>query len=144
MCTCVRRNFCFTSWHLYNPLLLSSTVLSQSQAEAHYKGNRHARRVKGIETSKGRPQEGDKPYSVPPTSPSPPGAPIAVSDSESVKAGEFLLQKKKEKKKIESSTICPELFCWKMKHKLCKNNKKHLISAALHWLVFVNVTQKTV
>uniref|UniRef100_A0A674APX4 Zinc finger protein 385A n=1 Tax=Salmo trutta TaxID=8032 RepID=A0A674APX4_SALTR len=31
-----------------------------SQAEAHYKGNRHARRVKGIETSKSRPQEGDK------------------------------------------------------------------------------------
>ncbi|XP_008317079.1 zinc finger protein 385A isoform X1 [Cynoglossus semilaevis] len=61
---------------------------SESQAEAHYKGNRHARRVKGIETSKGRPQEGDKPYSVPPTSPSPPGAPIAVSDSESVKADE--------------------------------------------------------
>ncbi|XP_038863465.1 zinc finger protein 385A-like isoform X1 [Salvelinus namaycush] len=33
---------------------------SESQAEAHYKGNRHARRVKGIETSKSRPQEGDK------------------------------------------------------------------------------------
>uniref|UniRef100_A0A667WYU0 Zinc finger protein 385A n=1 Tax=Myripristis murdjan TaxID=586833 RepID=A0A667WYU0_9TELE len=49
---------------------------SESQAEAHYKGNRHARRVKGIETSKSRPQEGDKPQTVPPTSsPSPPGAP---------------------------------------------------------------------
>ncbi|KAI4824616.1 hypothetical protein KUCAC02_013115 [Chaenocephalus aceratus] len=32
---------------------------SESQAEAHYKGNRHARRIKGIETSKSRPQEGD-------------------------------------------------------------------------------------
>uniref|UniRef100_A0A3B4UF69 Zinc finger protein 385A n=1 Tax=Seriola dumerili TaxID=41447 RepID=A0A3B4UF69_SERDU len=54
-----------------------------SQAEAHYKGNRHARRVKGIETSKSRPQEGDKPHTVPPTSsPSPPGAPGTVSDSE--------------------------------------------------------------
>ncbi|KAM3872325.1 zinc finger protein 385A [Diretmus argenteus] len=49
---------------------------SESQAEAHYKGNRHARRVKGIETSKSRPQEGDKTPTVPPTSsPSPPGAP---------------------------------------------------------------------
>uniref|UniRef100_A0A3Q0T3Y8 Zinc finger protein 385A n=1 Tax=Amphilophus citrinellus TaxID=61819 RepID=A0A3Q0T3Y8_AMPCI len=49
---------------------------SESQAEAHYKGNRHARRVKGIETSKSRPQEGDKPHTLPPTSsPSPPGAP---------------------------------------------------------------------
>uniref|UniRef100_A0A8D3DXW0 Zinc finger protein 385A n=1 Tax=Scophthalmus maximus TaxID=52904 RepID=A0A8D3DXW0_SCOMX len=62
---------------------------SESQAEAHYKGNRHARRVKGIETSKSRPQEGDKPHTVPPTSsPSPPGAPSTVSDSEPSKAGE--------------------------------------------------------
>uniref|UniRef100_A0A673CY09 Zinc finger protein 385A n=1 Tax=Sphaeramia orbicularis TaxID=375764 RepID=A0A673CY09_9TELE len=45
-----------------------------SQAEAHYKGNRHARRVKGIETTKtARLQDGDK--QPPPTtaSPSPPG-----------------------------------------------------------------------
>ncbi|KAM6977150.1 zinc finger protein 385A [Aplochiton taeniatus] len=55
---------------------------SESQAEAHYKGNRHARRVKGIETSKSRPQEGEKPALVPATSPSPPGATIAVPDSE--------------------------------------------------------------
>ncbi|TNN56938.1 Zinc finger protein 385A [Liparis tanakae] len=54
---------------------------SESQAEAHYKGNRHARRVKGIETSKSRPQEGDKPPTVPPTSsPSPPIAPGTVLD----------------------------------------------------------------
>ncbi|KAJ8369961.1 hypothetical protein SKAU_G00099890 [Synaphobranchus kaupii] len=33
---------------------------SESQAEAHYKGNRHARRVKGIETSKSRPHDADK------------------------------------------------------------------------------------
>uniref|UniRef100_A0A3B3ZYS4 C2H2-type domain-containing protein n=1 Tax=Periophthalmus magnuspinnatus TaxID=409849 RepID=A0A3B3ZYS4_9GOBI len=34
---------------------------SESQAEAHYKGNRHARRVKGIETTKnGRIQDGDR------------------------------------------------------------------------------------
>uniref|UniRef100_A0A3Q3B961 Zinc finger protein 385A n=1 Tax=Kryptolebias marmoratus TaxID=37003 RepID=A0A3Q3B961_KRYMA len=45
---------------------------SESQAEAHYKGNRHARRVKGIETSKtSRLQDGDK--QPPPASPSPPG-----------------------------------------------------------------------
>ncbi|CAL9703016.1 unnamed protein product [Knipowitschia caucasica] len=55
---------------------------SESQAEAHYKGNRHARRVKGIETSKSRPQDGDKPPTVPPTSsPSPPGV-QSCSDSE--------------------------------------------------------------
>uniref|UniRef100_A0A669B7T0 Zinc finger protein 385A n=1 Tax=Oreochromis niloticus TaxID=8128 RepID=A0A669B7T0_ORENI len=54
-----------------------------SQAEAHYKGNRHARRVKGIETSKSRPQEGDKPHTLPPTSsPSPPGAPGTAPDNE--------------------------------------------------------------
>uniref|UniRef100_A0A4W5KF14 Zinc finger protein 385A n=1 Tax=Hucho hucho TaxID=62062 RepID=A0A4W5KF14_9TELE len=46
---------------------------SESQAEAHYKGNRHARRVKGIETSKTRPKEGDKPAAHPTASPSPPG-----------------------------------------------------------------------
>ncbi|XP_071191746.1 zinc finger protein 385A-like [Salvelinus alpinus] len=46
---------------------------SESQAEAHYKGNRHARRVKGIETSKTRPQEGDKLPTLPTATPSPPG-----------------------------------------------------------------------
>ncbi|XP_036839555.1 zinc finger protein 385A isoform X2 [Oncorhynchus mykiss] len=46
---------------------------SESQAEAHYKGNRHARRVKGIETSKTRPQEGDKLATLPTAAPSPPG-----------------------------------------------------------------------
>ncbi|XP_030590042.1 zinc finger protein 385A isoform X1 [Archocentrus centrarchus] len=62
---------------------------SESQAEAHYKGNRHARRVKGIETSKSRPQEGDKPHTLPPTSsPSPPGAPGTAPDSEPIKADE--------------------------------------------------------
>uniref|UniRef100_A0A3P9IPJ7 Zinc finger protein 385A n=1 Tax=Oryzias latipes TaxID=8090 RepID=A0A3P9IPJ7_ORYLA len=61
---------------------------SESQAEAHYKGNRHARRVKGIETSKSRPQERDKLHSLPPTSsPSPPGAPGSATDSEPSKAG---------------------------------------------------------
>lgn len=64
-------------------------VLPQSQAEAHYKGNRHARRVKGIETSKSRPQEGDKPHAVPPTSsPSPSGAAGTPPDSEPSKSGE--------------------------------------------------------
>ncbi|XP_041097481.1 zinc finger protein 385A-like [Polyodon spathula] len=43
---------------------------SESQAEAHYKGNRHARRVKGIETSKSRPRESDKPL-LPASTPSP-------------------------------------------------------------------------
>ncbi|CAB1452646.1 unnamed protein product [Pleuronectes platessa] len=62
---------------------------SESQAEAHYKGNRHARRIKGIETSKSRPQEGDKPHTVPPTcSPSPPGPPSIISDIEPSKADE--------------------------------------------------------
>uniref|UniRef100_A0A671MBJ9 Zinc finger protein 385A-like n=1 Tax=Sinocyclocheilus anshuiensis TaxID=1608454 RepID=A0A671MBJ9_9TELE len=44
---------------------------SESQAEAHYKGNRHARRVKGIETSKSRPQERSAAISAPPTPESP-------------------------------------------------------------------------
>ncbi|XP_037346125.2 zinc finger protein 385A-like [Pungitius pungitius] len=47
---------------------------SESQAEAHYKGNRHARRVKGIETSKtARLHEGDKQPTPPTASPSPTG-----------------------------------------------------------------------
>ncbi|XP_061842453.1 zinc finger protein 385A isoform X5 [Nerophis lumbriciformis] len=56
---------------------------SESQAESHYKGNRHARRVKGIETSKSR-QDGDKPSQTvtPTTSPSPPGAQGAAIDGE--------------------------------------------------------------
>ncbi|XP_063064281.1 zinc finger protein 385A isoform X2 [Engraulis encrasicolus] len=62
---------------------------SESQAEAHYKGNRHARRVKGIETSKSRPAEGDKPSPVPTSSPSPPGsAAPAAPDSDPSKADE--------------------------------------------------------
>ncbi|XP_062871692.1 zinc finger protein 385A isoform X1 [Trichomycterus rosablanca] len=59
---------------------------SESQAEAHYKGNRHARRVKGIETSKTRPQDSDKPPPGPTSSPSPLGA--TNSDSDSTKAEE--------------------------------------------------------
>ncbi|XP_047439906.1 zinc finger protein 385A-like [Mugil cephalus] len=50
---------------------------SESQAEAHYKGNRHARRVKGIETSKTtRLQDSDNQQQQqppPPASPSPSG-----------------------------------------------------------------------
>ncbi|XP_008318227.1 zinc finger protein 385A-like isoform X2 [Cynoglossus semilaevis] len=47
---------------------------SESQAEAHYKGNRHARKVKGIETSKTpRLQDGDKQLPPPSASPSPSG-----------------------------------------------------------------------
>ncbi|KAL4655520.1 zinc finger protein 385A isoform X1, partial [Arapaima gigas] len=63
---------------------------SESQAEAHYKGNRHARRVKGIETSKGRPQESDKP--PPPTaSPSTSGPSPATSDADPSKQDETQL-----------------------------------------------------
>lgn len=48
---------------------------SESQAEAHYKGNRHARRVKGIETTKtARLQDGDRQQPLPhDASPCPPG-----------------------------------------------------------------------
>ncbi|KAJ8265545.1 hypothetical protein COCON_G00146440 [Conger conger] len=55
---------------------------SESQAEAHYKGNRHARRVKGIETSKSRPQDGDKAPPVPTASPSPPRPPSSAPDAD--------------------------------------------------------------
>lgn len=78
-------------------------VLPQSQAEAHYKGNRHARRVKGIETSKSRPQEGDKPHAAPPTSsPSPSGAAGTPPDSEPSKSGEKrrALKKKKNNNRV--------------------------------------------
>ncbi|KAB5546140.1 hypothetical protein PHYPO_G00068690 [Pangasianodon hypophthalmus] len=61
---------------------------SESQAEAHYKGNRHARRVKGIETSKTRPQESDKPPPGPTSSPSPPGSLTANTDTDSSKTEE--------------------------------------------------------
>ncbi|PNI89924.1 ZNF385A isoform 10, partial [Pan troglodytes] len=44
---------------------------SQSQAEAHYKGNRHARRVKGIEAAKTR---GREPGVREPGDPTPPGS----------------------------------------------------------------------
>ncbi|XP_042563514.1 zinc finger protein 385A isoform X2 [Clupea harengus] len=61
---------------------------SESQAEAHYKGNRHARRVKGIETSKSRPQESDKLPPVPTSSPSPPVPMICAPESDPIKADE--------------------------------------------------------
>ncbi|XP_062397290.1 zinc finger protein 385A isoform X3 [Sardina pilchardus] len=63
---------------------------SESQAEAHYKGNRHARRVKGIETSKSRPQESDKPPPGPTSSPSPPGPAASTPESDPGKADEPL------------------------------------------------------
>ncbi|KAI2566108.1 zinc finger protein 385A, partial [Homo sapiens] len=44
---------------------------STSQAEAHYKGNRHARRVKGIEAAKTR---GREPGVREPGDPAPPGS----------------------------------------------------------------------
>uniref|UniRef100_A0A8C0GA26 Zinc finger protein 385A n=1 Tax=Chelonoidis abingdonii TaxID=106734 RepID=A0A8C0GA26_CHEAB len=71
---------------------------SESQAEAHYKGNRHARRVKGMEAAKTRqkesgPREGDKPgpvgspmSSVSETSQEP-RATLAMGDMASVPAG---------------------------------------------------------
>ncbi|XP_052450667.1 zinc finger protein 385A isoform X3 [Carassius gibelio] len=62
---------------------------SESQAEAHYKGNRHARRVKGIETSKSRPQESDKPPPGPISSPSPTGPLLAISDTDPSKTDEM-------------------------------------------------------
>ncbi|XP_058869102.1 zinc finger protein 385A [Acipenser ruthenus] len=51
---------------------------SENQAEAHYKGNRHARRVRGIETSKSRPRENDKPLLLP--APAPPSTPSPTSN----------------------------------------------------------------
>ncbi|KAJ8258173.1 hypothetical protein GJAV_G00193980 [Gymnothorax javanicus] len=62
---------------------------SESQAEAHYKGNRHARRVKGIETSKSRPQDSDKTLPVPTTSPSPPRPPSSAPDTDPGKPDEI-------------------------------------------------------
>lgn len=76
-------------------------LLLQSQAEAHYKGNRHARRVKGIETSKTRPQDGDKPHSAPNTSsPSPADAPGTALDSGPNQAGETAENDTRKRKKI--------------------------------------------
>ncbi|XP_056304827.1 zinc finger protein 385A isoform X1 [Danio aesculapii] len=64
---------------------------SESQAEAHYKGNRHARRVKGIETSK-RPardtQENDKTPPGPVSCPSPTGALPTIPDTDPSKTDE--------------------------------------------------------
>uniref|UniRef100_G1SZW6 Zinc finger protein 385A n=1 Tax=Oryctolagus cuniculus TaxID=9986 RepID=G1SZW6_RABIT len=51
---------------------------SQSQAEAHYKGNRHARRVKGIEAAKTR---GREPGVREPADPAPPGSSPPNADS---------------------------------------------------------------
>ncbi|KAL1020912.1 hypothetical protein UPYG_G00006310 [Umbra pygmaea] len=65
---------------------------SESQAEAHYKGNRHARRVKGIETSKTRPHESDKMGpSVPPTT-TPETPTLAPDISDLCNSDEPLLQ----------------------------------------------------
>ncbi|TFJ99047.1 bone morphogenetic protein 15 [Platysternon megacephalum] len=67
---------------------------SESQAEAHYKGNRHARRVKGMEAAKTRqkesgPREGDKPGPREGDKPGPVGSPMSsVSESDSDKPAE--------------------------------------------------------
>ncbi|XP_035378515.1 zinc finger protein 385A isoform X3 [Electrophorus electricus] len=66
---------------------------SESQAEAHYKGNRHARRVKGIETSKSRPLESDKPPPGPMASLSPPGTLLPSGDTDSSRADETQLNR---------------------------------------------------
>ncbi|KAK7877418.1 hypothetical protein WMY93_031863, partial [Mugilogobius chulae] len=58
---------------------ISPRPIEGSQAEAHYKGNRHARRIKGIETTKnGRPQDGDRPNAD--ASPSPSESPENKQD----------------------------------------------------------------
>lgn len=91
LCLCVcARDTSYTCWHLKRSINVPlSPVPLQSQAEAHYKGNRHARRVKGIETSKSRPQEGEKPHAAPTAaSPSPGGATGSGPESETSKSGE--------------------------------------------------------
>ncbi|TRY66490.1 hypothetical protein DNTS_005379 [Danionella cerebrum] len=70
------------------PELQWPPVSHTSQAEAHYKGNRHARRVKGIETSKTRPNESEKTPPGPVSSPSPTGAIPPISDAELSKTDE--------------------------------------------------------
>uniref|UniRef100_A0A8C4VQ94 Zinc finger protein 385A n=1 Tax=Gopherus evgoodei TaxID=1825980 RepID=A0A8C4VQ94_9SAUR len=65
---------------------------SESQAEAHYKGNRHARRVKGMEAAKTRqkesgPREGDKLGPVGSPMSSDPRGTLAMGDVASVPAG---------------------------------------------------------
>ncbi|KAK1801560.1 hypothetical protein P4O66_004614 [Electrophorus voltai] len=67
--------------------------MALSQAEAHYKGNRHARRVKGIETSKSRPLESDKPPPGPMASLSPPGTLLPSGDTDSSRADETQLNR---------------------------------------------------
>lgn len=112
------------------------SVIPQSQAEAHYKGNRHARRVKGIETSKSRPQEGDKAHTIPPTSsPSPPGASGTVPDCETGKAGKKQKYYQDQKLiKCHCDSFCKNkhlnvlrmfgrLKFAQKKKKKCKNNK---------------------
>lgn len=70
-------------------LTLCSASFAQSQAEAHYKGNRHARRVKGIEAARTRQKEsgtreGDKAGPV--------GSPSSsTGESDSDRAGMKLL-----------------------------------------------------
>ncbi|CAL8335708.1 unnamed protein product [Lota lota] len=62
---------------------------SESQAEAHYKGNRHARRLKGLETSKtGRTPDGDKTQPPPLVSPLTPGPTPCSPDPEPSGEGE--------------------------------------------------------
>ncbi|CAG06757.1 unnamed protein product, partial [Tetraodon nigroviridis] len=61
---------------------------SESQAEAHYKGNRHARRVKGMETSKtGRLQDGDKQQPPTAASPAPTGPEMSSPEPGASKQG---------------------------------------------------------
>uniref|UniRef100_A0A8C0L829 Zinc finger protein 385A n=1 Tax=Canis lupus dingo TaxID=286419 RepID=A0A8C0L829_CANLU len=57
---------------------------SQSQAEAHYKGNRHARRVKGIEAAKTR---GREPGAREPGDPAPPGGAPPNGDGVAARPG---------------------------------------------------------
>lgn len=86
-------NSCSQSW--CDSLSTSDSlylVLLQSQAEAHYKGNRHARRVKGIETSKTvRLKDGDKQHPPPTASPTPPGPSPSSPEPDPNKQGEHLL-----------------------------------------------------
>lgn len=107
---------------------------SESQAEAHYKGNRHARRVKGIENAKTRQKEGgqDGDRNTPMISPVPSASESDTDskDQQGMDSGELLSAESPETMITHENTVSGEPECSQPASETAVGDTKSLSSTA--------------